>query len=70
MSLMHYAKTNILVGHGGQYCNSIIFGKGMIVFTQPILLGGFNTDKIDQCYIYYDMNSFFQKINAEYSVVV
>lgn len=69
MSLMHYAKTNILVGHGGQYCNSIIFGKGMIVFTQPNLIGEFNTDKIDKCYIYFDMSSFFQKINTEYSVV-
>jgi hypothetical protein len=72
MSLIHHAKNNILVGHGGQYCNSIIFGKGMIVFTQPILLGQFNefnTDKIDNCYSYFDMNSFFQKINAEYSVV-
>ena len=69
MSIIHNAKTNILVGHGGQYCNSIIFGKGMIVFTEPILLGEFNTDKIDNCHIYFDMNSFFQKINAEYSVV-
>lgn len=70
MSLIHYAKNNILVGHGGQYCNSIIFGKGMIVFTQPNLIGEFNTDKIDKCYIYFDMNSFFQKINTEYSVVI
>ena len=69
MSIIHHAKTNILVGHGGQYCNSIIFGKGLIVFTQPNLIGGFNTDKIDKCYIYLDMNSFFQKINTEYSVV-
>lgn len=71
MSLIHYAKTNIVVGNGGQYCNSIIFGKGMIVFTLQTLKEDFNmdTDKIDNCYIYFDMNPFFQKINSEYSVV-
>jgi hypothetical protein len=69
ISIIHNAKTNILVGHGGQWVNSIIFGKGMIEFTQPILIGKLNTDKIDNCHIYFDMNSFFQKINAEYSVV-
>lgn len=71
MSLIHYAKTNILVGQGGQYCNTIIFGKGMRVFTLQTLIEDFNinTDKIDNCYIYFDMNLFFQKINTEYSVV-
>lgn len=69
MSLIHNAKTNILVGHGGQCCNSIIFGKGMILFTEPMLIREFNTDKIDKCYIYLEINSFFQKINTEYSVL-
>ena len=62
-------KNNILVGHGGQYCNSIIFGKGMIVYTQPILVGNFNTSNIDNGYMYFDIDHFFQKINTEYSYI-
>ena len=64
MSIIHYAKNNILVGHGGQYCNSIIFGKGMIVYTLPILVGNFNSSNIDNSYIYFDIDHFFQKINT------
>lgn len=68
MSIIHYAKNNILVGHGGQYCNSIIFGKGMIVYTLPILLGNLNTSNIHNCYIYFDIEDFLKKIDTSYGL--
>jgi hypothetical protein len=37
MALIHYAKLNILVGHGGQYCNCFCFGKKTVVYAIPEL---------------------------------
>jgi hypothetical protein len=37
MALIHYAKLNILVGHGGQYCNCFCFGKKTVVYGIPEL---------------------------------
>jgi len=64
MSIIHNAKTNIICGNGGQYCNSIVFGNGMIVYTIPDLNGNFNLNLFERNnnYIYYDINMFFGKI--------
>lgn len=64
MSIIHNAKTNIIFGHGGQYCNSIIFGNGMIVYTLPELTGNFNLNLFESNnnHIYFNINSFFEKI--------
>ena len=37
MELIHYAKLNILVGHGGQYCNCFCFGEKTVVYAIPEL---------------------------------
>jgi len=57
MSIIYNAKTNILFGHGGQYCNFIIFGNGMIVYTLPELTGNFNLNLFENYnnYIYFDI---------------
>ena len=64
MSIIHNSKTNIIFGHGGQYCNSIIFGNGMIAYTLPELTGNFNLElfEVNNNYMYFDINSFFEKI--------
>jgi hypothetical protein len=64
ISLIYNAKTNILCGHGGQYCNSIMFGNGMIVYTTTQLCGNFNLNLFEQNnnYVFFDIESFFTKI--------
>jgi|688.fasta_scaffold106504_2 hypothetical protein len=65
MAIIHNAKTNIIVGNGGHYCNSIIFGNGLIVYTIPECIGNFNIDlfKKNYNYVYFDINMFFKKLN-------
>jgi len=64
MSIIHNSKTNTIFGHGGQYCNSIIFDNGMIAYTLPELTGNFNLElfEVNNNYMYFDINSFFEKI--------
>lgn len=56
VSIIHYAKYNIIVGNGGHYCISAIFGQNTIVYGIPEITLLNNTDN------YYDINSFFNKL--------
>lgn len=71
MSIIHNSKTNILVGHGGQFCNSILFGKNAISYLTEGLLGGFPLDiyelEKNNKYIFFDLFKFFNKIKEDCS---
>ena len=68
MSLIHYAKTNIIVGHGGQYCNSLIFGQNIIVYTLNNIYGNFNLDilKNENKNIFFKIDLFLNHIQNNY----
>jgi hypothetical protein len=68
MSLIHHAKTNIIVGHGGQYCNSLIFGQNITVYTLKNIYGNFDLDilKKENKNIFFDFNLFFKHITNNY----
>lgn len=70
ISLIYNAKTNILCGNGGHYCNSIVFGNGMIVYTTTQLYGNFNLNlfKFKNNYIYFDIDTFLKNIIKTYSI--
>jgi hypothetical protein len=60
-----------LVGHGGQFCNSILFGKNAISYLTEGLLGGFPLDiyelEKNNKYIFFDLFKFFNKIKEDCS---
>ena len=57
MAIIHNAKTNILVGHGGQFCNSIIFGNDLICYSKPILIEHLNIN-----HIHFEFNNFLNQL--------
>ena len=71
MSIIYNAKTNIIFGHGGQYCNSIVFGNGMIVYTNKELCLNFNLNLFENNnnYLLFNINTFFDKIINNYSII-
>ena len=72
ISIIYNAKTNISVGHGGQFCNAIIFGNGMIVYTLKELYENLNLNlnlfESNNNYVYFNINTFFDKIINTYSI--
>jgi len=41
LSIVYNAKCNIIVGHGGHFCNTIVFGKKLISFLLPSMMNSF-----------------------------
>jgi len=71
VNLIKNAKTNILVGCGGQFCTCLLFGKGLINYktTELIDMCPLNLEEMekDNCYVMLDIFKFFEKIKEEYS---
>jgi hypothetical protein len=65
VSIIHNAKTNILIGNGGQYCNSLFFGKSLIAYTYPILIENLDLNSCNQhnFFYYYELDDFFKNIS-------
>jgi hypothetical protein len=64
ISIVHNAETNILVGHGGHYCNSILFGKNICVYTAHTLMQAFNVESFNNNKLqhFFDIQLFFDKL--------
>jgi len=64
LSIVHNAESNILVGHGGHYCNSIIFSKNVCVYTAPVLINTLNVESLNnnKLYHFFDIQLFFCKL--------
>jgi hypothetical protein len=56
MAIIHNAECNILFGNGGQFCNSIIFGKKSVVYTLPQLLFGLDKESLNKSNIVINYN--------------
>lgn len=68
LSIIYNAKTNIIVGHGGQLCNSLLFGQNTILYVLPELLSNLNvyTLKQNNIQVCFDTNDFFKQIMINY----
>lgn len=60
LSIIYYAKHNIVVGHGGQFVNCIFFGNSSVVYTLPELLCGLdiNNLKNNNIHCHFDIENF------------
>uniref|UniRef100_A0A6C0B1S0 Polysaccharide pyruvyl transferase domain-containing protein n=1 Tax=viral metagenome TaxID=1070528 RepID=A0A6C0B1S0_9ZZZZ len=72
ISIIHNAKTNILVGHGGQFCISILFGKNTIAYFTEHLSDSFKLDfhqlEKSERHVIFDLFKFFDKIKEDLSM--
>jgi hypothetical protein len=70
ISIIHNAKTNILVGHGGQVCISILFGKNTIAYFTEHLSDSFELDfrelERNNRHIRFNLFKFLDKIKQDY----
>ena len=70
ISLIHNAKTNIMVGIGGSFCSCLVFANNLItyiddkLFNDPLLLN-FNRFQIDNKYICNSFETYLNYINVQ-----
>jgi len=67
LSIIHNAKVNILVGHGGSYCTSLFFGKKSIVYTTERTCGTSETVNNlinNNINIHFELTEYINNINS------